>query len=530
MSAKSSSPLIECPADFSGAYTVPDGVTSIGNDAFSGCSALTSVNIPASVTTIAEGAFVECSALSVINVHPDNPNYASVDGVLFDKDLTVLIQCPAGFAGDYIIPVGIISIGDWAFDNCSVLTSVTIPDSVTSIGNATFAGCSLLASVIIPDSVTSIGNLAFNGCSSLTSVTIPASVTNIGWCAFQHCTSLTSVTIPDSVTSIGLVSFSECTTLTSISVHPNNPNYASVDGVLFDKKLTVLIRCPGGFSGACTIPDGVTSIDFAAFADCTSLTSIIIPNSATSIGDSAFSGCSALITVTIPDSVTTIGDEAFAGCSALSFVFFTGDAPTICSNAFDDTPATIYFRPGTSGWSTTIAGRPAVKREEMFASEEDSLCGKGSRAIGEFELTDEDMDAIKIAINVARRFLKNPQITPKQVIALGNALYALERLPLVTPGVATEFGIEYRAGTKEYSEMRYIDFRISESDFEISKGGSVYDKSRGSDSYSDPRWLVEAGGYRETECDLYNLEESIDEYLNLGAKLSISDESEINFE
>ncbi len=148
----------------------------------------------------------------------------------------------------------------------------------------------------------------------------------------------------------------------------------------------------------------------------------------------------------------------------------------------------------------------------------------------EFELTEEDMQAIEVAKNTARLFLKHPLITPQQVIALGNALYALERLPLITPGSATEFGIVYRSGTVELSEMRYIDFRISESAFEISKGGSVYDKAVGSDSFSEPGWSVEIGGYRSSECELYDLEESIAEYLNLGAEISVSDESEIEYE
>lgn len=148
----------------------------------------------------------------------------------------------------------------------------------------------------------------------------------------------------------------------------------------------------------------------------------------------------------------------------------------------------------------------------------------------EFILTDDDIYAIEIAKNVARRFLKVPNIEPIQVIGLGNALYALERLPKVTPGSFSEFGIVYRAGTEEFNEMRYIDFRISEDAFEISIGGSVYDKAVGSDSFSEPGWMVEAGGYRNSECELYDLEDSIVEYLNLGAEVSVSDESKIEYE
>ena len=148
----------------------------------------------------------------------------------------------------------------------------------------------------------------------------------------------------------------------------------------------------------------------------------------------------------------------------------------------------------------------------------------------EFELIDDDWYAIQIAINTARRFLKSQSITPQQVIGLGNALYALERLPLITPRSFCEFGITYRAGTEDFNEARYINFRVSESDFEISQGGSVYDKAVGGDSFSGPEWLVEVGGYRNTECELYQIEDSISEYLNLGAEITVSDESKIEYE
>lgn len=103
-------------------------------------------------------------------------------------------------------------------------------------------------------------------------------------------------------------------------------------------------------------------------------------------------------------------------------------------------------------------------------------------------------------------------------------------MPLITPGSFCEFGIVYRAGSDDFKETRYIEFRISESDFEISQGGIVYDKAVGGDSYSDPGWLVEVGGFRDAECELYQLEDSISEYLNLGAKITVEDESEIEYE
>ena len=186
---------------------IPDSVTSIGDWAFAQCREMPYVTIPNGITSIGEVAFFECGSLTSIDVSPNNPSYCSIDGVLFNKDKTLLIQCPPKKQGQYTIPNSVTSIGAGAFHG-SNLTSIDIPDSVTNIGFSAFQECNGLTSVFIPDSVTSIGRWAFYQCKNLITVTIPDRVSSIGDCAFYGCYSLTS-----------------------IDVSPNNPSYCSIDGV-----------------------------------------------------------------------------------------------------------------------------------------------------------------------------------------------------------------------------------------------------------------------------------------------------------
>ena len=184
--------------------TIPDSVTSIGGNAFQQCTSLASVTIPDSVTSIGEGAFGKCTSLAAINVNSGNRLYSSDNGVLYNKDKTILIQFPGGKTGAFTIPDSVTRFGKEAFNACINLTSVTIPNSVTSIGSWLFTGCRSLTSVTIPNSVTSIGDGAFASCPSLASITIPNRVTSIGERSFSSCTSLTSVKFEGTIASRNL--------------------------------------------------------------------------------------------------------------------------------------------------------------------------------------------------------------------------------------------------------------------------------------------------------------------------------------
>ena len=205
---------------------IEDGVTSIGDSAFSYCSSLTSVRIPDSVTSIGYCAFGDCRSLTSVSI-PDSVTSIGYCAFEYCRSLTSVH-----------IPDSVTSIGDYAFYNCSRLTNVRIPDSVTSIGYYAFEDCDRLTSVSIPDSVTSIGDSVFYNCFSLTNVRIPDSVTSIGDYAFYNCLSLTNVRIPDSVTSIGDSTFKGCISLDSVSVPAN----AYISGSTFDWNTIVMRR------------------------------------------------------------------------------------------------------------------------------------------------------------------------------------------------------------------------------------------------------------------------------------------------
>jgi len=278
--------------------SIGNGVTSIGNFAFSGFTNLPKVVIPASVVDIGYCAFDHCQKLASFEVETDNPVYCSVDGYLYSSDMKTLIRCPGAKTG-----------------------TIVIPNSVKYLGTDAFRTCSGQMSVIIPEGVETVGQGTFFQCTGLTEITLPNSLSTIGHGAFQHCKSLTNVTIPAGVTNIEYAAFTLCDNLIDFVVASENPAYCTLDGAIYTSDMKTLVCYPCGRTGSLTIPNGVTRILQNTFQG-SRLTNIVIPDGITEIDFATFT-VSNLKTVTIPASVTKIDVYAF-NCRNLTDVFFNG--------------------------------------------------------------------------------------------------------------------------------------------------------------------------------------------------------------
>lgn len=302
----------------------PDSLLSIGDCAFYDCSMLQSVELSSNVVSIGNNAFYGCLSLKSIDVAPDNKFFSSVDGVLYSKDLTRIICFPSNHKDkEFFIPVTVNTIGRGAFSNrCSLkelyipssvatieaeafynnssLKHIRMPDTVTSIGESAFYNCSSLQTIRIPSNVASIEKAAFYNCSSLKNVIIPNGVKNIGMEAFRYCQYLQVVDIPVSVESVDWLAFANCPSLKNVNVDAGNQKYKSVNGVLYDKNLTIIIHFPQNSDlKGITLHNSIISINHYAFCNCMQLQTIEIPEGVTFIGANAFRCCSSLKTIII---------------------------------------------------------------------------------------------------------------------------------------------------------------------------------------------------------------------------------------
>lgn len=297
-----------------------------------------------------------------------------------------------------VVGEGVTHIGDYAFAECSALKTVSLPTGLVSIGESAFDGCSSLESIAIPDSVTTISDYCFYNCSKLGTVQIGSGVATIGSFVFYGCTSLTGFTvsesnnnykavdgvlfskdgetllvypgakagkyeIPAAVTTIPDLVLSGCTSLTELTVAEGNSSYSAVDGVLYDKEQTTLIACPGGKTGAVTVPEGVAIISAYAFYGCTALTTVTFHSAPQSIGSYAFYDCTGLTTLNLY-AVPTFNFEdygTFYGCTLSNITV------NLMCNAEDSVAATF-----------TDAGFTTVNKSlHADSDDEGELCDGG---------------------------------------------------------------------------------------------------------------------------------------------------------
>jgi hypothetical protein len=345
---------------------IPEGYTSIGIEAFKGCTELTEIKLPESLTDIGQYAFFDCRGLTNIK-----------------------------------LPDGLTTIENFAFAGCTGFINIKLPDGLTFIGDYAFNECTNLTNIKLPESLISIGIWAFDDCENLTNLKLPEGLMIIRQSAFQRCTSLTSVKLPKSLTSFFEDAFDFCRNLPEINVDEQNPVFCTVEGVLFDKAMTTLICFPAGKKGKYSVPDGVIKIRLFAFnphlytCELTSIslpqslllidssgfgfngeqltditvselnpnfysidgvlfdkknkyllaypknkdkTDYAVPDGTTGIADHAFCKCKRLVNIAIPESVKFVGYHAFAECEGLKVITLPINLQYVEERTFEDCP------------------------------------------------------------------------------------------------------------------------------------------------------------------------------------------------
>lgn len=272
---------------------IPEGIVRIEYLKFGNCPKLESIHIPASLSKIVRIINSELNNLHSITVDPNNPQYCAHEGVLYTKDKRKLIR----------------------FHNNCDISYFVIPPEVSVIGYRAFERCQHLQTVVIPLGVKSIGEGAFIGCKNLKEISLPNSIDSFDLRSISWCNSLERLYLPESIKEFFDTDIIECDELNNFCVDISNTNFCSVDGVIFNKEKTIIIRYPPGKKEiSYSIPESVLIIGDYAFGDCKNLISIKLPKGLKHICDSAFTNCSKLEMVNIPEFVYFIGSCVFTNC------------------------------------------------------------------------------------------------------------------------------------------------------------------------------------------------------------------------
>jgi hypothetical protein len=387
---KGAETIVNIPDDVEG-YPV----TGIADRAFAGLGFVKQVKLPRHLDFVGEDVFEKCLFLETFTLSPQNTNYAVIERDLYDTRTGKLVWYPeaqgyfqyetvgmeiAGTEGieglRYIVITGagnakkkaaippklngirVNEIASRAFENNPALTEIIIPDSIFKIGARAFAfspklarvtlgnnlaaipprafyECTSLKEIVLPDSVTTISENAFSDCTALKTITLGRRLASLENSAFSGCSALTEIVIPERVSTIGENVFAGCRSLANIRVDEKNEHYADIDGVLFDKAQTTILRFPEGRPGKqYTVPTGVDKIGNAAFSFCQRLSTIDLPEKLTVIGNYAFFYCAALHNIRLGENIAAIGNDAFSGCSNLADIHFPESLLSIGERAF----------------------------------------------------------------------------------------------------------------------------------------------------------------------------------------------------
>lgn len=256
---------------------------------------VSSVVIPSTVEKTSGSVFCNLSNLNNIIVDKKNPLYSSSHGVLYSKDFSELVCCP------------------------QARKTFKVPDSVKKINLGAFQSCHVLEKIVLHDNIEKIEISAFKNCTKLKSIKLPKSLDVIEWSLFKGCSSLTNVVIPAKVETIIVTAFEDCEKLKSIEVDKDNAEFASVDGVLYNKNMKKIIRCPQA-TKACVLPNRLKEIGEFAFFQCRNLKQIELPKSVTIVEMFAFADCSQLENVFIPAKCDMVDGCWFVGCSKLKCI------------------------------------------------------------------------------------------------------------------------------------------------------------------------------------------------------------------
>lgn len=318
------------------------------------CDKLEKVCLPESIKEFSGYNFDGCPNLKYIDIDDANPYYISVDGIVFSKNMSILVKYPAGLSNrSYIIPMSVNTIGEYAFRE-SLLEEIYLPTQLSNIDSSAFAWCNQLKKIVIPNSVTQLGNSAFSCCKNLSSVTLSKNIERIEDYTFSGCVSLTVIIIGKNTKIIKGSAFDGCSSLRKFIVNEDNEWYCANDGILYSKDMNELVRCPEGlYRDEYLIPDGVEVIGDNAFYGCKNIEKFTLPQSLTEIGISSFTFCG-MSSIYIPSKVVKIGSNAFSNCNNLESFIFPDSIKDISDYVLSNCDKLSYVYIPTEGGVNTI--------------------------------------------------------------------------------------------------------------------------------------------------------------------------------